>query len=239
MNRSDAGSTALNPESGELVRSKPADGAAGATGEGAPAVSRKNATMTAAAIAGTFAKVLPVQSRGVVQFVFEVPVEKAHEAVGILGGYPVPGETIWCAIARLTEQPRSAKASPELQDASANGPDVGRATGRVAAPQATTKEKRKWSDMRWVERFGILCEDRQFDEWVTHHAPSERWDGQHFEEADCSDEVWQSEFPASYVRWYCGVTSRKLIDGNPDAEARAAILLTEWDAHIGRTGRPG
>src|SRR5580704_17664915 len=57
--------------------------------------------MTASAFQATFVKTIPVGGRKMVQFVFEVPVEKATEALNMLGGFPNAAESTWVGIARL------------------------------------------------------------------------------------------------------------------------------------------
>ena len=41
------------------------------------------------------------QVRDAVHFIFEVPSEKATEYLDLIGGFPRPGESRWCAIAQL------------------------------------------------------------------------------------------------------------------------------------------
>jgi len=61
--------------------------------------------MTAAAFRATFAKVQPVTTRKVVQFIFEVPVEQSASALDSLGGFPDAAKSVWVAVARLETQP--------------------------------------------------------------------------------------------------------------------------------------
>lgn len=63
----------------------------------------------AAAFQATFVKTVPVGGRKVVQFVFEVPVEKATDALNMLGGFPNSAESVWCGIARLVKPEEAAE----------------------------------------------------------------------------------------------------------------------------------
>jgi hypothetical protein len=59
--------------------------------------------MTAAAFRAEYADWKLIRTRKVVQIVLEVPVETADEAYAVLGGMPVTGQSVWCAVARLKE----------------------------------------------------------------------------------------------------------------------------------------
>ena len=58
-----------------------------------------------AAIAGTFADLRTVKTRGVVQLVIEVPIEQGAKVVEAFG-FPQPGQEVPVAVARLVEQPK-------------------------------------------------------------------------------------------------------------------------------------
>lgn len=59
----------------------------------------------------TFCKMIQVQGRKVVQFVFEVPTEAADNALKALGGYQATINETWVAIARL--DPKAVTRKPE------------------------------------------------------------------------------------------------------------------------------
>jgi hypothetical protein len=48
----------------------------------------------------TYADIKTVKTRGVCQIVLEMPIEGMQDAIALLGA-PVPGNEVWCAIARL------------------------------------------------------------------------------------------------------------------------------------------
>ena len=56
------------------------------------------------AIQGTFTKIEPVASRKIARLHIELPIEKANEALEILGGYPDPANPEWVGIARLSRE---------------------------------------------------------------------------------------------------------------------------------------
>jgi hypothetical protein len=60
--------------------------------------------MTLAVAQGTFADFKLVKTRSAAQFVIEIPLELADQALKALGGVPFPGKEVSVAIARLTEQ---------------------------------------------------------------------------------------------------------------------------------------
>lgn len=95
-----------------------------------------------AAIAGSFADYRLIKSRGVLQIVVEVPVERQAEAFAALG-YPVPGADIHVAVARLVssgagaEPERITQAGPRTTPAVSAPADAG---GRTAgSPPANQK----------------------------------------------------------------------------------------------------
>lgn len=46
-----------------------------------------------------------IKTRGAVQIVFEVPIEKAGHAYEALGGMPAQGASTWFAIAKMEKKP--------------------------------------------------------------------------------------------------------------------------------------
>src|SRR6185437_11188093 len=60
----------------------------------------QGASMTAAAITATFSDYRLVKSRGVLQLVLELPVERQAQAFEALG-FPMPGTDIHVGVARL------------------------------------------------------------------------------------------------------------------------------------------
>ena len=135
-----------------------------------------------AAIAGTFAKIVPVTTRGQVQLVIELPIEGADEALKALGGYPQPGKEVPVAVARLTE-----------------------AAAKKTVPTPEAKQGRKaWADLLPSQQAGIRCGDPQFQRWARKAAH----DGDPpFLFAPSDDDPLQM-IVSRWVRMMCGVSSR-------------------------------
>ena len=62
-----------------------------------------------AAIMGTFADLKIIKTRKLAQFIIEIPIERADEALRALGGIPMSDQERWVAIARIEsdEKPKS------------------------------------------------------------------------------------------------------------------------------------
>lgn len=88
-----------------------------------------------------FCDLRPVKSRKVVQLIFEVPIEAADHAIGMLGGFPRPDQSRWVGIVRL---------NPE------------RVTQETLLPATTPPPKGRWADMPLPQRAGLLCKEPAF-----------------------------------------------------------------------------
>jgi hypothetical protein len=64
------------------------------------------------AFRATYSEVQPIKTRGVVKFVFEVPLAEADAAYRVLGGFPNPAAETWVAIARLKDNHEGDAAVP-------------------------------------------------------------------------------------------------------------------------------
>lgn len=106
--------------------------------------------MTVAAITATFSDWKLIKTRGVVQLVFEVPIENADTAYQVMGGMPAAATERWFAIARLNsraaEEPRGAPQPITDKPAGARRP--------VAA------------EKRLAQQAGILCSDPVFQQFL-------------------------------------------------------------------------
>ena len=100
--------------------------------------------MSAAAIKATFSDFKHVKTRSVVQFVFELPIEQADDALRALGGLPRPSEERWCGIARLDMKA------------------VSEPVKEIAAP----KDRRPFDDLPPAMQAGIRCSDLDFIKWI-------------------------------------------------------------------------
>ena len=165
--------------------------------------------MTAAAISGTFADYRLVKSRGVLQIVIECPVEEQAAVFAALG-YPMPGESLPVAVARL--QASAAEASTpsvltavvperaENRDANSFNPLTHYGRG-CSDPPAESR------DATIVKRAGILSSDKRFWAWIN---------------------VADAEAAAAFIRRACAVESRRDLATNTGAAIRFQGLLDEY-----------
>jgi hypothetical protein len=107
-----------------------------------------------AAISGVFADYRLVKTRGVLQLVIEVPVERQAEVFEALG-YPMPGEEKPVAVARINGRVAE-RTNAEVAPAPASDP----------APQIVNcnlRDPMKAARTRAV----LLCKDERFRRWLT------------------------------------------------------------------------
>lgn len=211
----------------------------------------------------------PLQSRSVGRLIFEVPIEQYDAALGALGGTPLPGESRWFAIARLTKQPQGqdnsgSAPSPSLADAAdspaaaplprcnrlkcgihrvlmeptreifaCTEPDCDRSFHALSnsGDAKAAKPKKHWDELKPSQQAGMACRDASFREWTQDvmASPEHRWDGAEYCDSFMSEEGTK-DWPACYVRWYCGVTSRSDLDTNPEAAKRWRELHSMFTA---------
>ncbi len=94
------------------------------------------------AFKATYSDIKLVKTRKVVQFVFEVPVEAADNAMRLLGGMPRPDQEQWVGIAPITE------------------------VAATRAPTPAEKPRRAWAETPLVQQAGIRCTDYEFRQWL-------------------------------------------------------------------------
>jgi hypothetical protein len=170
------------------------------------------------AIRATFSQYAMVKTRGVLVLHMEVPLEQQAEVFKVLG-YPLPGEEVWCGIARLQPIPRAGAEPADSIDRRAGGrpvdapaaPSNGRTAGSIPATGAnhflaTERGKARYasaSDMeRARTRAALLPKDARFQRWAIEHG------------ADVSiiSGASDGEAAAIYIRdTCCASESRRLI----------------------------
>ena len=144
-----------------------------------------------AAIAGSFAKIVPVPSRNVVQIIVEIESEAADAALKALGGFPIPGSEKPVAVAQLTKTPEKPVLTPE---ASAKG--------------VAKQERKPWGELLPSQQAGILCDDPEFQKWV-YRQLNWVW---HEESTVAANNT------KTWVRTNCNVISRRDITAGSEAE---------------------
>jgi hypothetical protein len=124
---------------------------------------------TPTAIRATFSQYAMVKTRGVLVLHMEVPLEKQAEVFAVLG-YPLPGEEVWCGIARLVppDQQRGVRRAENGTGAQKTAP----AREDDPPTRITPSERGKAryasaSDMeRARTRAALLPKDPRFQQWV-------------------------------------------------------------------------
>jgi hypothetical protein len=106
------------------------------------------------AFKAAFAKINPIMTREVVQFIFEVPTDEADAALKLLGGMPKSRSERWCAIARL-----------DLEHG--NG-------GEKTAHSQHVVGRRAFSNLPFPQQAGILSKDAAFQYWINDGFLSEQ-----------------------------------------------------------------
>lgn len=164
-----------------------------------------------AAISGVFADYRLVKTRGVLQLVVEVPVERQAEVFAALG-YPMPGEEKPVAVARLQSYPSGVAADAAISAAHSVGGE-GAGGGIAVAP----RHPQPSDPMKAVVRRAVmLCKDERFRRWV-------------FNGGDLGENM-----AAEQVRAFCDVDSRAEIATNPDAHKRFLALEASYRQATGQ-----
>lgn len=92
-----------------------------------------------AAIAGVYSDLKPVKTRGVLQIVVEVPMERADEVTQAFG-WPQQGESQWLAVARMS--------------------------GQTEPQQPAEKPRRSFDELPRSQQAGLKCSDERFKHWL-------------------------------------------------------------------------
>lgn len=155
-----------------------------------------------------------VKGRKVVQVVFEIPLEQSNLAYEVLGGMPHPGESVWCAVARL-QAAAAQRSAPALSPPS---PEQGPVPGPLQSPAGPGRKS--WHELAPSAQAGIRCHDPIF--WAFLRESKSRPEVQGIATAEVA------------VREICGVESRSLF--KTDARAAASWLalddeFTSWNVH--------
>lgn len=173
--------------------------------------------MSAAAIAGVFSDYKLVRTRSVVQIIVEVPVEQQADVFAALG-YPMPGQEINVAVARLI--PSAGKSTtppqPTNQERTAAAEPDGRSPNQPV--EGTHKDRRPWDELRPSQQAGILCSDVAFQQFASTHTG---W--------NCDEEA-----AASWLRAELGINSRRELDLRSDLAPKLNDIRAEFMEWAGR-----
>lgn len=161
-------------------------------------------------IAGTYADLRQVKSRGIWQLVIDVPsgdAEKMVEAFGL----PRQDEPTWLAVARL-KNPPGARAATNTVVATADAPPP---RSHAVVPGGAKKT------YSLSQRVGMTCTDRAFWRWL---------DDQRGTAPGITDE----QDAAIWVRRKCGVESRAEIKVGTDAAKAWEHVSLQFEKDTGR-----
>ena len=136
-----------------------------------------------------------IKGRKQIQLVFEIPLEAGDLAYKALGGMPDPGQSVWCAIARLQQQ-KGGDAKSVLQ--STQSVDK---SPRPQSPQPPDKAggAKSWHTLSPAAQTGILRNEMKFQKFLQ----------------DEFDSIWLAllkdgtdvECAVAFIHWRCGVNS--------------------------------
>lgn len=101
-------------------------------------------------IRADYANWRPVAGRKVLQLVFEVPIEQTADVMAKLG-VPMPGESLWCAIAVL-DSPVAQRSEPPAHNGLVAGSN----------PAGATKDRKPFASLPLVQQCAIRCNDNEF-----------------------------------------------------------------------------
>ncbi len=167
--------------------------------------------MTAAAvIPATFSDWKLIKTRGVVQLVFEIPIENADAAYQVVGGMPNAATERWFAIARLNESKRATPPAP-----------AGEAEAHKVAPVSPTPQH--WGGMSPAQQSGMLCNEQKFQTFI-REVYSERW--------RLMNNGTDAERAALIVRSLCSVKSRSELAQNEAAARIWRSIVSDYRAWI-------
>ena len=145
-----------------------------------------------------------IKTRGCVQLIFEIPIEKSDHAYSVLGGMPLPSKSRWVAIAALDVTEASvAKLEKGVV------PNTG-ITERTNTPPAQASVTPGRAPLTLSQQAALTCKDEKFWEYLIQQGYNDKFYN--------APEVETNEQAATrVVRAICGVKSRSEIQRNTPA----------------------
>lgn len=171
--------------------------------------------MKPAAFKATYSDFRLVKGRKIAQFIFEVPLEGADEALEILGGVPRPDREAWCAVARLQGSEVTPPATEDTVPSAQPAP--------VPTPDKPARASKSWHEMDYAQQAGVLCNDPKFRAFLEDHFRHWNLKGYFIPER-------AAERAAQIVRECCQVESRSDIKPGTPAENRWNLLVSAYRA---------
>lgn len=147
-----------------------------------------------AAFRATYSDIKTVKTRGVVQFVFEVPAEEADHAMAVLGGLPKSASQTWVGIARIEagHVAASAIAPKELVDP---GQPLGQAVYRQCLSGSFQRFLGVNSAEEAAEKVRLHCGVQSRSEITDQNKAGQKWAELMAEYQKRNATAWPREFP--------------------------------------------
>lgn len=170
--------------------------------------------MTAAVIKAAYADYRRVKGRKCLQLILEIPLEQApqvHEAFG----EPLPDGSTWVAVARL-ENSLDYHHKTVHDGEGAGAPGMAAQAETVPAPEPPSPH-RLTKGGKLCQRAAIMCGEGSF--W--------KFFAERYKPFVINDDIRDSP---TFVRRFCGVTSRAELDHNPEAASKFLDLESRYKA---------
>lgn len=178
--------------------------------------------MKPAATLATFADFRIVKTRKLAQFVFEVPIESADEALTALGGLPRSDGERWCGIALIERV-----GGEDGESQRTVNPPVNDVAG--SSPAQPTKPKRRFSELPRSAQAAMLCENPVFQMWLMGHG---RYDYALRDEREGNGPV--REKADSFLKGQLQIESKTEIDRDQTIAARFDALHARYRSQTGQ-----
>lgn len=153
-------------------------------------------------ILGTYADLKIIKTRGVVQLVVEIPLERGKEVTDLFG-LPQPNAEIPVVVARM--DPKTLKAETNVVQIEDHRP----------APEDAEEEPHKPRPLSQIA--AIFCNNVVFQKFIQ-------------EESDGWDHRPTSDEAAEWLRANCGIKSRTELNTNAEAAARFRKIRGQYEA---------
>lgn len=163
-----------------------------------------------AAIAGHFADIRTIKTRSAIQMIIEVPIEQGADIIAMFG-FPQPADPVAVAVARINLGNGGGRKDAPI---AASTPIVAPSETASATPD---KSKRQWSELSLAQQIGIRCNEQSFQRFLREKGESN---------------VTHPDDAATYVRFICGVDSRRDIAGRPTAKAAWLDLEAQFQVWL-------
>ncbi len=166
----------------------------------------------------------PIPSRGVVQIVLEAPIEAGDSIIAMLG-MPTPAGSKWVGVARIVEQKQNAP--EETPCLAQDEPPSGTAAAGVEQQRLPDAASKKWTDMSYSQRAGILCGEPKFLEFLINDYKSVVTSI-----VDTQPGLKDPELCAAVLRALCKVASRRVLNYDGSAQGTFDNITKQYRLYL-------